>query len=428
MTVEFLPLEAVEVSERQRKNFDLAKLIELADDIALHGLLHAPVLRTHTNQLVAGERRLRAMEMLHDTERQFHYANQPVPYGHIPVTRAHDRDGLGWMEAELSENLARVDLSWQERSHAIATLQRLRQSQTPTWRERDTIEEVKARSSTPRSADALREELRVAQHLDDPDVAKAKSIQEARKIIDRKAQMRRARELGERFDLSAAAACPHTAIHGNALEELVRLQSESFDVLLTDPPYGIGAQDFGSMNILGHAYDDSMETWINLISLLAVESFRVCKPQAHAYVFCDISRWTPLAGEFRLAGWTVWPRPLIWSKGNGMLPRPGFGPRYTYEAIMFASKGDRKVLIDGLADVIAVPLVSRDRIHGAEKPVSLYLDLLRRSVMPGAQVLDPFMGSGTVFPACNLSKCIATGIELDSTYFGLAVSRLEGTQ
>ena len=62
--------------------------------------------------------------------------------------------------------------------------------------------------------------------------------------------------------------------------------------------------------------------------------------------------------------------------------------------------------------------------HGAQKPVALYIDLLKRSVKPGDVVFDPFAGSGTIFPAAHQAKVKAIGIEMNPEYAGLCVQRI----
>jgi site-specific DNA-methyltransferase (adenine-specific) len=422
---EFVPLTAIQLEDRQRKYFDLSKLIELADDIATNGLLHAPVVRDDGCTLVAGERRLRAIEMLHDTERQFMYAGEPVPFGAVPVVRAHGRQAVEWLEAELAENVIRADLTWQERSAAVAALHRLRQRQHPTWTPTDTAKELQ--TTAHRWPNAVHDEIRIADHLQDPEVASAKTIKDAQRIVERKARLQKAKQLAQEFDLTVSKS-PHAAYRDAAIGTMRCLSAGTFDLLLTDPPYGINAQDFGTQNILGHQYDDSPQAWSDLMTGLANESYRLCRDEASAYVFCDITRFLDLQYFFALAGWDCWPRPLIWAKGNGILPKPDFGPRYTYEAILFATKGSPKYQAPGAPDVIQIPAPVLNRIHGAEKPVGLYLELMRRSSLPGDSVLDPFMGSGTIFPAANLAKLRATGIELNEDFYHVAVSRLEGTQ
>lgn len=106
-----------------------------------------------------------------------------------------------------------------------------------------------------------------------------------------------------------------------------------------------------------------------------------------------------------------------------MLAKPEYGPRYTYETIMFASKGGKKVT-GVYPDVLSHKTVLQPR-HAAEKPVAVYMDLLQRSILPGDHVLDPFMGSGVIFPAANALKIRATGIELNDVAYGTAIQRLE---
>jgi DNA modification methylase len=57
--------------------------------------------------------------------------------------------------------------------------------------------------------------------------------------------------------------------------------------------------------------------------------------------------------------------------------------------------------------------------------VGLCRDLLRRSAKPGDSVLDPFCGTGVIYPACHEVKCKATGIELDPAACGIAAQRLK---
>jgi DNA modification methylase len=122
-----------------------------------------------------------------------------------------------------------------------------------------------------------------------------------------------------------------------------------------------------------------------------------------------------------LANWTVFPTPLIWDKANGMLPFPEHGPRRTYEAILYAWRGDRKTLCIK-SDVIRVSPV-HDLKVGAQKPVALYLDLLSRSARPGDSVLDCFGGSGPILVAANRMRLAATYIERNEDAYNIALSR-----
>ena len=93
------------------------------------------------------------------------------------------------------------------------------------------------------------------------------------------------------------------------------------------------------------------------------------------------------------------------------------------ETILYAVKGKRTTLRMA-GDILDYPSDS-NLGHSAQKPVALFEDLLRRSVLPGNTVLDPFCGTGPIFPAAHASKCRATGVELDQASYGLTVKRIE---
>ena len=99
------------------------------------------------------------------------------------------------------------------------------------------------------------------------------------------------------------------------------------------------------------------------------------------------------------------------------------GPRKTYEACLYARKGGKGVNQVG-ADVVDIPS-AKGELHAAQKPVDLYAHLLRWSCIPGDKVIDPFMGSGTIFPAANELKVFATGIERSAIHFAVAQKRLK---
>jgi DNA modification methylase len=110
----------------------------------------------------------------------------------------------------------------------------------------------------------------------------------------------------------------------------------------------------------------------------------------------------------------VWSTPLIWNKGTtGHIPHADFGPRRAYDVILYARKGEKQVT-GVYSDVIdCSPIITEERVHAAQKPVALYMNLLKRSTNGGARVLDPFAGSGTIFKAAAAMNCTAVGVELD---------------
>ena len=417
--------------DRQRKHFAEKPLADLRESIISKGLMHPPVVQSTDTGfvLVAGERRTRAICAIADLGMEYRCDGKVIPPGSIPVILITDLAPLDIRAAELEENVIRENLTWQEQANAIAELHALRAEQAAARGEvqfaKTTATEIRGSDTPAQGSEISRvtEAVIIARHLDDPEVSKAKSQKEALKIIRKKSEAAHHAKLAEQYDQSQSS---HTLLQGDSLDLLKSLPDAKFDLIITDPPYGVGADTFGDMASTGHAYKDTPEYALQCYTTLAQEGYRACKENAVAYVFCDIRHWQKIEMEFVLCGWEAWPQPLIWNKTNGMLPRPDFGPRKTYEAILMFMKGSPRFYRTGAPDVLTIP--QREELsHGAQKPVDLYAELITRSALPGATILDAFAGSGTIFPAATRAKCLATGFEINPEYYNLALSRMSQT-
>lgn len=461
------PLEKIYISSnRQRQSFDAQKEDDLRTSIETNGLLNPVTLREDGDQLVlvAGETRIRQMKDIWALGGTFTYEGKVVPEGMVPATNLGNVTELEAEEAELDENLKRADLTWQERADAEARLHRLRVAQSQSAIQAatakveaaraeaaekgesgdgfidalaslvpkphtvaDTAQELYGRNDGGYQAQARRS-LLLAEHLDNPVIAKAKTADEALKLLKKEEERKRHSDLavsvGKTFTADA-----HTLLNGNCLREMVEPNmTERFDVILTDPPYGMGADSFGDgggkLSNSEHHYDDSYESWLALMKYWAPLTMRVTKPQAHLYAFCDFDRFHELKAILESVGWDVFRTPFVIHKLNsGRVPRPEHGPRRQYELCLYAIKGGKQVT-QILPDVIAAQ-ADPNMTHGAQKPVAVFQNLLQRSVMPGDQVLDCFAGSGTLLPAAHTLKCSATLIEQEKEYFGMCLKRVD---
>lgn len=433
--------EEIHIAEdRQRKEFDPESIVELAGSISQSTLLHPPVLRTDADGrkvLVAGERRIRAMEYLWNFGEKVRCGGSDFPEWYIPYLDIGEIDPLDAEEAELDENIRRKDLTWQELARAQARLLRLRTQQalrdgTAVPTQQDIVEEVaKAKGIQPVGdiRTQVRENLILARNLDNKEVAAAPDARSAMKILKRQEEATRNEALAISVGRTHSSAS-HTLLQGDCLELLAGISDSTFDVILSDPPYGMGADDFnnsggaaGGGTSGGHFYADDYETWAALMAAFLPETSRVTKPLAHLYLFCDIDRFTELRAWSSAVGWRVFRTPLIWHNPTAnRAPWPEHGPHRKYQCILFAIKGQKPVT-KLYPDVITFPS-DPNLGHHAQKPVALYTDLLRRSVSPGDSVLDPFAGSGPIFPAAHGLKCLATGIEMNGAAAGIALKRL----
>jgi site-specific DNA-methyltransferase (adenine-specific) len=440
----FTSIESLAVApNRQRREFEPGSLNELADSISTVGLMHAPVVRQGLDGLilVAGERRLRAISDLHDLGVLFKYQGEIVPAGQVPYVTLGQLSQLEAWEAELEENIRRVDLTWQERAQATASLMELRQAQAddaglpaPTVsdiaREVRTIPDAFGGKEGPVQGDYqsdTRKELIVSRFLHDKDVAAAPTLKEAYKVLKKKEEGAKNAQLaatvGRNYSVSQ-----HALVQGDCLHWMREQEAGQFDVILADPPYGMGADSFGDSgqgsSAGAHFYQDDYPSWAGLMQQLPAALFRITKPDAHAYLFCDFDRFPELRERMGEAGWRVHRTPLIWHNPDGFrCPWPDQGPQRKYELILYAVKGRKKVT-SIREDVLRY---GRDAAlgHPAQKPVPLLIDLLRRSAAPGDRVLDPFAGSGSTIEAAHELKLTCTAVEKDPSAYGIAVKRLQ---
>lgn len=452
-------------ANRQRREFDPQKLEELKASIELSParntqLLHPPVLRREGDSLilVAGETRLKAISDIFALGGSFLYSGKtfPAEAGLVPYTDLGELSPLEAMEAELDENIRRKDLTWQEHAAAVKALHELRTAQkaavrydasqvpdpavgaaiiaaTPPQSIADTAKEVTGRADG-YYQDTIRKELIVARHLDNPAVAAAKTVQEAFKILKKEETRAEAAQLAVAMGRTSVEET-YEILNMDCLAYMADPTNHGkFDVILTDAPYGMGADEFGNaggkLSGTTHQYDDSYEAWFELmhgpegVGGWCELSYLVAKPEAHAYVFCDIDNFHVLKDAMTAAGWDVFRTPLIAYKQNsGRVPRPEHGPRRQYETILYAIKGGKKVN-HIYPDVI--PCTGDENMgHGAQKPVALFQNLLQRSVRPGDRVLDSFAGSGPLLEAAANCQCYSVLIEAVPAYYGMCLKRAE---
>jgi site-specific DNA-methyltransferase (adenine-specific) len=431
--MQFIKISDIQISpDRQRRTFNEDKLLELQSSIERNGLFNAVVLRDG-NVLATGERRLKCLENLHMLDAEIRYNGQVVPAGYAPVTFVGELTEIQAMEVELEENVAREDLTWQDHSAAVRKLHELRDLQKKEIGEVQTVaataEEVTGRSDG-YYHDKTRKELAVAAHLDNPEVAKAKSVEEAYKVLQ-KQEIKAKAAAGAEAMGKVAITDKLQVYHASCLSWIRDYSGEKFDVICTDPPYGMGAQSFGDaggrLSASDHQYDDSPEAFEVLMEQFIPLSFGVTKPQAHMYLMCDIDKFPWLKALCQKVGWYVFRTPLInYKLDANRVPLPDKGPRRQYEIILYAIKGDR--LVTGIYSDVISTRSDADTAHGAQKPVELYTNLLKRSAMPGDLVVDFFAGSGPILPAANELSLRAIAVEQDQTAYGYCIERLKSLE
>lgn len=410
---------------------------ELKDSILENSLLHPLVVQEQENGkyiLVAGERRLRAIDLIAAAGLTFTHHKHPFPPGTLPVTLLDEvLNDIKRQEIELAENVDRLELPWQDRVAALAYIHNMRKVDNPNQTISDTaravIAERVAELTGPQGGQAestmlrtIRQATIINEHLNNPEIAKARNATEAFNLIVSNQQRAFEAELIKRGQRKVVTI---EVRHGDLFEILPKLEPATFDTILADPPYGIGVDTggFRQRTVVHHNYEDSPDVARNILSVIVAEGFRICKPRANLFVFCDIDLFGWLKEAAARAGWDPFRTPITWIKSDseGMAPWGREGFRRTTEWIFFARKG-QKGLIHSPVDVLRHNRVARDeREYGPEKPVPLIKEILAASTLPGDYVLDPCCGSGSTLVAARDLNMRALGIEMDQKAYNLSL-------
>ena len=210
-------------------------------------------------------------------------------------------------------------------------------------------------------------------------------------------------------------------INGDCLEKMKSIKSNSVDAIITDPPYTSPTVHAFGRQVVNRLSDLAIQEFY--FSAIKTEWERILKPNAPILVFCDDIYSAVLMGLFY-----EWKQKslVIWDKGRIGMGNPF---RKQHELIFYANRDSLKLNKEKLTHIptiIKAPL--KKEFHGAEKPTELIETLLNGLTTKGANVLDPFMGSGTTGVACKNTNRNFIGIELDKNYFKIAQERINSTE
>lgn len=202
----------------------------------------------------------------------------------------------------------------------------------------------------------------------------------------------------------------------DCLEFMRTVPDKYFDLVLTDPPYGIGMDGKVGINGAGKAKEYQNKDWDKTTPSKEVfdEIIRISKNQIifGANHFIDK---IPYASS-------CW---LFWDKDNkesffadGELAWTSF--KTAVRIYKFRWHG---MLQQDMAN-------KEERHHPTQKPVELFKYILRDYAIKNeyTKIFDPFMGSGTTAIACKSLGLDYVGCELDKDYYEIINKRLSQVQ
>jgi site-specific DNA-methyltransferase (adenine-specific)/modification methylase len=224
-------------------------------------------------------------------------------------------------------------------------------------------------------------------------------------------------------------------IKGDAYELLKSIESESVDLIFTDPPYNIKKYSTGNINLKNRAsINNDIADWDILdvdYELLSNEFKRILNPKGNIFIFTSyhtIGKWhfylDPLFDTFQV---------FIWHKTN---PTPKIhknGFLNSCEIIVCAwNKGhnwnfsNQKEMHNFFESPICMGNErTKNPKHPTQKPLKIINHLLKIGSNKDGLVLDPFMGVGSVGVSAIQNSRSFIGIEIDNEFFRKAKDRIE---
>ena len=195
-------------------------------------------------------------------------------------------------------------------------------------------------------------------------------------------------------------------VQGDCLELIKQLPDKSVDLIITDPPYGVG--------IKYDIYNDNEENWIKLMKEFIPEAIRVAKMVIMPSCKINMLNW--IYRNFP-PDWLI-----CWYKGStGHASFIGFND---WEPHLVYGRTKRNLYMHDYFKTKTRPPKGTFK-HPCPKPEEWARWIIKRATEKGNVVLDPFLGSGTTAVACKQLGRDFIGFEISEEYCNIARKRLE---
>lgn len=223
-------------------------------------------------------------------------------------------------------------------------------------------------------------------------------------------------------------------ICGDSLKLLKNIETDSIDLILTDPPYGINYTS-SSSSISGKTIKNDSPDDINW-DILLQELYRVLKPKAVCFMFGRMDMFMRIGNNVINSDFK-YNHDFIWRKGDMRVGNLGAMGTIHENAIVL-SKGIQKECnplyinqqIKKRYKAEYNGKISRTEYtgHPTQKPVNLLTYIINAYSKESDTILDPFIGSGSTAVACKVTDRNFIGMDIEQEYIDMTKRRLKDIQ
>lgn len=199
--------------------------------------------------------------------------------------------------------------------------------------------------------------------------------------------------------------------------------------IISDPPYGVAVTE--SKSGFGYILKDKAIVNDHLQSDTEYKIFTRdwikailphLSPKNAVYIF-NSDKMIFALREGMLEAGVKFTQLLIWVKTHAVIGRMDYAPQH--ELIAYGWHGTHEFIKSKDKSVVVYPKPNRSPLHPTTKPVGLIRHLILNSTRIGDVVFDGFLGSGTCLLACEQTKRVCLGIEIDPEYVSTAIRQFE---
>ena len=231
-------------------------------------------------------------------------------------------------------------------------------------------------------------------------------------------------------------------ILGDCLQELPKIESNSIDLIITDPPYLISkdsnfkqtSESTSKEMITKYNISIDFGDWDKIeldFNYLFKEWFRILKKGGTLIVFYDVWKSNDIKESALEAGFKQ-PRVCAWVKTNPVPINSKINYLSNATEYFFTFVKDSKPTFNSKYDngFYKFPIChGKERLkHPTQKPLGLISELIEKHSNSGDLILDNFAGTGTVGEACIKLDRDYILIEKEESYFSLIADRLNKSQ
>lgn len=216
-----------------------------------------------------------------------------------------------------------------------------------------------------------------------------------------------------------------TLYHGNSLEIMAGLDSESIDAVITDPPYSERTHGNAKSN-KGKGHGNSTIDFQSFTEAELLSAFEEMGRLTKSWVVATLDYNHAFKFETEPPTGLVQKRIGVWVKTNPMPQISADRPAQGWEAIAYLHRADKKSSWNGGGSAgNYISSLASPTGHPTPKPLQMVSSFVDRFSKHGDLILDPFAGGGTTLLAArNLGRHVI-GVEIDEQYCELIAKRLQ---